>query len=306
MRTVTDLNLLSTVDTVVALGCFDGVHMGHREVIRTAKAQAIRLGLPLAVLTFAQPPKNYFIPHSVPLLTDSKTKESLIEKLGVDLFLCVPFDQTVADMPSEEFFFEILIRRMRAAHIVCGFNYSFGAGGRGNADLLGNLAAKNNIGLSILSPVTIDGIPVSSSAIRSAIVDGRVEEATLLLGRPYTLCASVIDGQKLARSLGFPTLNQRFPKDVVVPRHGVYAVQVTTEDGGTVLDGIANVGVRPTVGGDEVWSETHIFNFDGDLYGKRVSVAFRSFLRPERKFNSLDALREQIQKDILLAKELLS
>ncbi len=302
MKTVNTLDFISPTQTVVALGCFDGVHMGHREVIHTARKHADRLGLPLAVLTFSEPPKNYFVPHSVRLLTDEKTKEALIASLGVDLLVCVPFDRTIATMPAEAFFRDILLERMKAAHIVCGFNYSFGEGGKGTPESLLALCQSAEIGLNVLSPVTINGIPVSSSAIRLALEEGCTEEAEMLLGRPYSLTATVFSGQRLARNLGFPTLNQVFPHGAVIPKHGVYAVQIHIEENKTVFDGIANIGSRPTVNGNEVWAETHIFDFEGDLYGKWISVFFRSFLRPERKFESLDALTEQVQKDILQAK----
>ena len=304
MKTVNSIYHISDSPCVVALGCFDGVHLGHKAVISEAVATARRLGCTCAVWTFSEPPKNYFSPASVPIITPSSLKTELIEALGADVLVCVPFDSEVCSMSADHFFETVLAERMRACHIVCGFNYSFGARGSGNTELLSRLCKERGIGLSIVSPVSIDGCTVSSSAIRSAIEDGRPKDAAEYLGRPYALEAMVIDGQKLARRLGFPTVNQSFPEGALIPRHGVYAVRVHI-DGNTPLFGISNVGIRPTVGGNTVYAETHIFDFKGDLYGKKIKIEFISFIRPEIRFCTLEALAKQVTLDIEAAKEIL-
>lgn len=306
MRTVRSLSYQAKNPTVVALGCFDGLHHGHRAVIGEARHLADRLGCELAVWTFEEPPKNYFSPHSVPLITDLPTKKTLLRQMGVDLLICLPFDETIRSLSAEDFFHTILLDRLKAKHLVCGYNYSFGANGKGNPDLLGELCQKEGISLTTIPPVLCGERAVSSSEIRLAVAEGRAEDAAQLLGRPYSLCATVVDGRKLGRTLGFPTLNQRFPEGMLIPKRGVYVTRVTYRGRKTPLFGITNVGMRPTVGGHHVVAETHIFDFHGDLYGKRVKVEFLRFLRPEIPFESVDALSEQVHRDMETAKEIVA
>jgi riboflavin kinase/FMN adenylyltransferase len=194
---------------------------------------------------------------------------------------------------------------MRAFHLVCGYNYTFGANGTGDVSLLQTLCEAHNIGLTVLPPVRVGELPVSSSAIRAAMEDGRPEDAAALLGRPYSLTAPVVDGQKLARTLGFPTLNQIFPRGTLIPKAGVYATRVTLPDSSAVYGGISNVGIRPTVTDHTLCCETHLFDFSGDLYQVPVTVEFLSFLRSERKFESLEAMSEQIRNDMRVVRKYL-
>jgi riboflavin kinase/FMN adenylyltransferase len=199
-------------------------------------------------------------------------------------------------MSAEEFFSEILLKNIGALHIVCGFNFRFGANGSGDTELLNTLCEKHGVGLSVIDPVALDGMSVSSSAIRRAISDGDTKLAARLLGRPYSLRERVVNGQHLARKLGFSTANQVFPEKKAVLRYGVYSVRVRV--GRKAHLGIANVGMRPTVNGSLLCAETHIFDFDGDLYGKYITVEFLEFIRPERKFDSINELEKQIKQDI--------
>ncbi len=301
MQTFSTLSYTAPCPTVVALGCFDGVHPGHAAVIGTAKALARDLGLPCLVWAFAQPPRNFFAPGSVPLLTSEQEKSARIEALGADLFGSVPFDKTVAALSAEDFMESILRCRLQARHIVCGYNYSFGAGGTGNTALLQEFCHRHRIGLTVADPVLREGSPVSSSAIRAAIAEGNMEEAAALLGRPYSLTARVIRGQRLAHTLGFPTLNQPLTPGLVTPRFGVYLSKISGL--GELRYGITNIGCRPTAFEHTPCAETHIFDFSGDLYGKTLTVSLLSFLRPETLFPSLDALRAQVDADIRQAKE---
>ena len=171
-------------NTVVALGCFDGVHRGHAEVILHASRIAKKLGLPLSVFTFREPPKNFFLPHSVPLLTDEEEKARQIAALGADHLYSIPFDETVANLSAEQFFEEILMGKLGAAALSCGFNYNFGKGGRGNTDLLSHLCEERGISLSVASPVLERGMTVSSSRIRESILDGDMHAVRAMLGRP--------------------------------------------------------------------------------------------------------------------------
>lgn len=302
MKLETSLHYSSPAPSVVALGCFDGVHLGHAAVIQAAKRQALRLGCPCTVWTFTEPPRNFFSPHSVPLITDGQAKQDLIERLGADTLVCVPFDGTIGGLCAEDFFENILVKNLQARHLVCGYNYTFGVGGKGDVALLQALCHAHEIGLTVLPPVTVGNVSVSSSAIRTAIEEGRPEDAAALLGRPYSITAPVVDGQHLARKLGFPTLNQLFPDGLTVPRAGVYVTRVTTDEGKAPLYGISNVGRRPTVKSNILCCETHIFDYVGNLYQKSVKIEFLFFLRPERKFDSVDALSAQVHADMETAR----
>ncbi len=306
MRVYSTINHSASTPCVVALGCFDGVHIGHKKVIDEARRVADSLGCACAVWTFDEPPKNYFLSKAVPLITDKKQKHRLISELCVDKFISVPFTKETAKISAEDFFFEILKKRLRAVHIVCGFNYSFGEGGRGNVELLEKLCKETDTGLTVLSPVTVSGITVSSSAIRDALLAGNAELACKLLGRPYSLRTMVIGGQHLATRLGFPTLNQEFPSRGLVPKYGVYATRIHIANRKKAYYGITNVGIRPTVGGTSVFAETNIFDFSENLYGKYVKIEFLHFIRSEQKFDGLDSLTEQIKKDISTARKYIS
>ena len=288
---------------VVALGCFDGVHIGHRAVIAQAVETAKQMGLASAVWTFGEPPKNFFAPGSVQVLTDKEEKCRLISDLGVDMLFCVDFTADIAALSPEKFFSEIVVRRLNAKHVVCGFNYTFGAKSAGNTELLAALCKQHKIGLTALEPVTSGGISVSSSLIRALITDGDVEKAREYLGYPYTLVSTVVDGQKLARRLGFPTVNLIPSASTILPKNGVYVSSIDFKGNDRKLFGITNIGMRPTVKSDAICAETHIFDFDGDLYGKELSVELLHFVRAERLFDSIEELRDQVQKDIASAKD---
>ena len=306
MRIYSTINYSSSAPCVVALGCFDGVHLGHKMVIKQAINIAQKKGCSCAVWTFDEPPKNYFLSRAVPLITDKAQKRRLIGQLGVDKFISVPFTKETAKISAEDFFFEILKKRIKAIHIVCGFNYSFGAGGKGNVELLRRLCEETHTGLTVLSPVTVSDITVSSSSIRDALLSGDPKTAEALLGRPFSLTTVVINGQRLARKLGFPTVNQEFSSGGLVPKYGVYVTRVYIASRKKPYYGITNVGVRPTVGGTSVFAETNIFDLSEDLYGKAIKVEFLHFLRDEQKFDGLDALTAQVNSDIENAKKYIS
>jgi len=296
MKTYTNTSYHAASPCVVALGCFDGVHVGHAAVIRAAVEKARVLKLPCVVWTFAEPPRNYFSPGSALPLTDTAEKRRLIGALGADVLLCVPFGKEIAEMSPQVFFERILREQLRAAHVFCGFNFSFGKGGQGNAETLRTMCERSKIGFAAMSAVTVAGRTVSSSAIRSALQEGDPALARQLLGRAYSLRAPVIGGQRLARRLGFPTVNQEFPKGALIPRYGVYVTRVRI--GKQIFYGISNVGIRPTVGTTPLCCETHLLNFEGDLYGRVIRVEFLHFLRSERSFDCVEALAAQVKQDI--------
>lgn len=304
MKTYASSEFISPFPCVTALGCFDGVHVGHSQLIREARRIADDLNILCAVWSFSEPPKNFFKPHSVPVLTLPSEKRLAIQRLGVDITVSIPFDKNISSLSAEEFFKDVIIGKMKSKHVVCGFNYRFGKGGLGDTELLCKLCADSGIGISVIPPVTVEKITVSSSEVRAAIEGGKIELAEKLLGRPYSIRAKVISGKHLGHSLGFPTVNQEFTNDKVVPIYGVYLSRIRL--GNHIKYGITNVGVQPTVSADKLYAETHIFDFDGNLYGKTVTVEFLSFLRAERKFGGVEALKSQISKDIEKAKNLIN
>ena len=301
MTTHTSIDYISDSKTVIALGCFDGVHAGHRKVISTAVEIAKELSVSSAVWTFDRSPKNYFSPHSVPTITDFEEKRVLVEALSVDKFICVPFGPDIFEITPVDFFEKILLGRLSARHLVCGFNYTFGKKSQGDIKLLSELCCKAGIGLTVIDAVSIDGIQISSSAIRNALAEGNVELAAKMLGRPYILDSEVFSNQHLASKLGFPTANQMFKHNKLVPKKGVYVTRILID--GEAKYGITNVGIRPTVSDNTLCAETHIFDFSDNLYDKKLHIEFLSFLREEQRFGSVEALSRQVHEDIEKAKD---
>lgn len=302
MKTYTSLDFKLNSRSVVALGCFDGLHIGHRALIKEARRAADASGLPLAVFSFTAPPKSFFIPGGIPILTDRDEKKRLMALLGVDILISVDFSAEIAALSPEDFFESIIRQRLCASAVFCGFNYRFGKGASGNADLLSALCKKNGVDFFAIPSVSVDGVTVSSSAIRELLAKGNVAASAKLLGRNYSIRSSVVSGQHLGRVLGFPTVNQLLSPASAPLRNGVYLTR--TRVGRGVWRSITNVGVRPTVDGGTLCAETNLFDFDGDLYGRNIRVEFLEFIRPEQKFPSLEALTEQVLKDIEKAKKM--
>lgn len=302
MKTYTSLDFKLNTPSVVALGCFDGLHIGHRALIKEARVSASKAGLPLAVFSFTAPPKSFFIKSSVPVLTDMNEKKRLMALLGVDILISVDFSAEIAALSPEDFFESIIRQRLCAASVFCGFNYRFGKGASGDAALLECLCKENSIDFSAIPSVSVEGTTVSSSAIRDLLSEGNVADSAKLLGRKYSIRSSVVSGQQLGRLLGFPTVNQLLSPTSAPLRNGVYLTR--TRVGRHVWRSITNVGVRPTVDGSTLCAETHLFDFDGDLYGCNIRVEFLEFIRPEQKFASVEDLTAQVLKDIEKAKEI--
>ena len=298
-----DLSYSHNTKCVVALGCFDGVHLGHLSVINSALERAKSENVPCCIWSFSEPPKRYFNPSSAPLLTDGEEKTRIISELGVDIYLSVEFNRFVADLTPEEFFEEYLLKRLDPVCIVCGYDFTFGKRGTGNTQKLRELCEENGVSFISISPVDVDGTPVSSSTIREYLSRGEIEKANLFLGRRYSVSSDVISGKRLGRKLGFPTVNQQISQDVCIPANGVYLTKIFFD--GNEYFGITNVGTQPTVGGTQILFETYILDFWGDLYGKKLRIEFLSFIRPEKKFNSLEELTDQINRDVSLARNIL-
>lgn len=294
---------------VVAIGNFDGVHRGHQAVIGRARALADEMGVPLAVLVFEPHPRQYFAPDAPFFrLSSFRAKVALLEKEGVDIVFALPFDAAMAELSAQDFVMEVLVKGLGAVHVVVGYDFCFGKGRTGDTAVLAWMGEMEGFGVTVVEPqgeeqAGAGGEVYSSTRIREALAEGRVEDAGRMLGRPWFIEGRVLDGDKRGRTIGFPTANIALD-GVVTPKLGVYAVEVEVEDGphrGTYA-GVANLGRRPTFDKTDVLLEVHLFDFEGDIYGAHLRVSFVSFLRPEQKFEGLDALKAQIAEDAKAAR----
>jgi riboflavin kinase/FMN adenylyltransferase len=294
---------------VVALGNFDGVHLGHQKVIAEAVRLADELGTSCAVLTFEPHPREFFQPDKPAFrLTPFRIRLRQLEAIGVDYVFLLAFDQTMARRRPESFIVEVLGQGIEPAHVVVGYDFVFGQNRSGNAEMLGDLGRAAGFAVtSVAAAADGEGVVYSSTKIRERLIAGDPQGAGLLLGRPWEIEGRVETGDRRGRLLGFPTANLGLG-DYLHPALGVYAVKAGIDEGrGTRwIDGVANLGNRPTVGGRRVQLEVHLFDFDGDLYGKYLSVELIRYIRPEAKFPSLDALIAQIAADAAKAREILA
>jgi riboflavin kinase / FMN adenylyltransferase len=302
--------------TQVALGNFDGVHLGHRAVIEALSGaikprsslpnnSTVQIATPhlyTTVVSFNPHPQAFFSGQSRSLLTVLEEKVQVLEALGVEQLVLLPFDAALSTLTPEAFVEQILVQQLQAKNISVGFNFCFGYQRSGTAEDLKEIAAQHNIPVSILAPQTLEGEEVSSSEIRQALATGDAGRAKRLLGRPYTLTGEVIMGQQIGRSLGFPTANLRVSAEKYIPRRGVYRVSVAGADWAQPQLGVMNIGCRPTVAGESETIEVHLLDRSQDLYGHTLTVYLEQFLRPEQKFESLDALKAQIQQDCAIAR----
>ena len=291
MQTYLSCENIPSCPRSVALGLFDGLHPAHRQVILSAAAD-IADGTSLSVYTFD--PSTLFTKTIDGLLCDEAEEEHLLNLLGVDELFRVDFS-AVQHLSPAEFVHKILKEQLGAVKVSCGYNYRFGYRGEGDTALLTALCAEVGIAVTVVPEIDIDGIPVSSTAIRAAIADGDMALTRRLLGRPYCLHTPVVEGQHLGNKLGFPTINQSLPQDFARPRFGVYASCVQFE--GESYPAVTNIGIRPTVGTDAPLAETYIIGFSGDLYGQSPRVYPLTYLRPEQTFPSLAELTAQIEHD---------
>jgi riboflavin kinase/FMN adenylyltransferase len=283
---------------VIALGFFDGVHVGHAELIKKAKERAESIGARPAVLTFDRHPDSLVSGAAVELISSPEDRAELIRRyFGVEDIISLRFDEGMMKMPWDEFV-EWLVRDLGAAGFVAGHDFKFGWKGGGDPEKLKSKCAGMGLCCDIIPRVELDGITVSSTYIRSLLKNGDMETAARFLGHPHTLTDTVRFGYRLGSKLGTPTINMRFEEGVLVPAFGVYAANVTIEGESLRRRAVTNVGVRPTVSGEGTVSvESYILDYDGNLYGRRVRLEFMRFMRPERRFENVDALKEQILRD---------
>lgn len=293
---------------VLTIGAFDGLHVGHQEMIRVLRDRARQQGLPATLLSFEPTPREFFARLSgkgppPARLTRFREKVEALRSFGVERFVCMRFDQRVRCLGREQFVSEVLVKALGARHIVVGHDFRFGRDNQGDVSCLRTLGASGGFDVTEVPPFVLDGERVSSSAIREALGAGDLARAAKLLGRPYRMTGKVLHGEKLGRKLGFPTANLRLHRRTT-PLAGVFAVRVT---GGGLQNapGVASLGTRPAVNGKELLLEAHVFDFDGDLYREPLHVDFIAYLREERGFANLDALIAQMHRDAAQAREIL-
>ncbi len=290
---------------VIALGNFDGFHRGHQAVVTRAVELARKKGAPALVGTFDPHPALYFRPGTPPFqLTSMDQRIRLFGAHGADATVIFHFDQGVANASPDAFVGEWLVGKLGVAGVVTGQDFTFGKGRSGDVDDLARLAAASGLVLDTVSPVSDDEGVISSTRIRAALRAGDVAAAARLLTRPFTIEGEVSHGDKRGRAMGFPTANVTLD-DYARPAYGVYAVRCRLADG-RVVDGAANIGIRPMFDPPKELLEVHLFDFSGDLYGQRIAVELHHYLRPEARFDGLDALVRQMQADCARAKELLA
>ena len=288
---------MAQLKRAIALGFFDGVHIGHGALLNKTKQRAQELGAMPSVLSFDVHPDTLVLGKDVPLINSALGREEIIRRCyGISDVVFIHFSRQTMQMPWQDFA-DNIISQLGLVWMVVGHDFCFGYRGEGTAEKLRDYCAQRNIGCDIIEPVRLDGRVVSSTYIRTLIADGEMEQAARYLGHPHTLQDTVHSGYHLGTKLGAPTINMRFPEGVIVPRHGVYAAKVYLEDGSEHI-AVANVGIRPTVSEDQsVNVETHLIEFSGNLYGRQARVEFYRFLRPERKFPDYEALSRQIRQD---------
>ncbi len=290
---------------IVALGNFDGFHLGHQAVAGRAIAQAKAAGRPAIVATFDPHPVRFFRPDVPPFrLTSLDQRERLFAAAGADAMLVFRFDAALAGLSAAEFARRRLVDSVGAAGVVTGSDFTFGKGRDGNVGVLEALGAELGFTVETVAPVLQDGEPVSSSRIRTLLRQGHPREGAALLTRPFAIEATVQPGAKLGRELGWPTANLVLG-NYLRPAYGIYAVRGRLADG-RVLDGVANLGIRPSIEPPIELLEPHFFDFSGDLYGQTIEVALIDYLRPEAKFETMDALRDQIEADAAEARRRLA
>ena len=282
--------------TIFALGFFDGVHMGHAALLKECRRLADAYGCKAAAVTFSSHPDTLVLGKTPGLINTIEDRVHLLKTAGMDQVVVLPFDRKMQMMFWKDFL-DTLVASYNAAGLVCGHDFRFGNRGQGNAQMLSDYCREHQMCCAVVAEQKLDGIVVSSTHIRSLLEAGRMEEAADFLGHPHILTGEVVSGRKLGRTLGIPTANISIPEGIVNLPFGVYACKAEAD--GKVYLAVTNIGNRPTVGGHRVTVEPWLLDFEGDLYGKELTLSFYRFLRSEQKFPSLDALKEEIQKNAL-------
>lgn len=293
--------------SVVTVGTFDGVHVGHQALVRYLVRRAEEQGGCSVVVTFNPHPREVVRSEAVPLLTTVEERAAVLERLGVDRFILIEFTKVFSLLSPEAFVEDVLVAQVGLKEIVIGYDHGFGRGRQGDAELLERLGAQHNFTVDVIPAQEVAAHVVSSSEIRQLLESGDVKRATEMLGRYYELTGTVIHGDQRGRTIGYPTANiiVSNPRKVV-PMQGVYAVQVTILGETTAHGGMMNIGQRPTFDGDGIHLEVHLFDYDGDLYERELRVEFVERIRDESKFSGVEALVEQLSRDATRSKAALA
>ena len=286
---------------IFALGFFDGVHLGHQALLESCVDMAKQYGYEPAAITFDRHPQSLFTAAPPALINTNADRERLLRRYGIEHIYTLAVNEASMNMDRWDFLEDLLVD---GAHgFVCGYDFRFGRKGMGDAQSVVNFCTNREMLVEVIPEQTLDGIRISSTRIRSLIEAGDMEEAEKFLGHPHILSGEVVSGRKLGRTIGVPTANILIPAGVVVPKLGVYAC--TCRLGDAAYMAVTNIGSRPTVGGHQTRAESWLLDFDGDLYGKEITLEFHKFLRPEAKFEDLERLRTQIQLDAAQTRSLL-
>ena len=289
-------------NTIFALGFFDGVHLGHQALLKKCRELAEKYGCQAGVITFDTHPQALTLGTAPALINQKSDRDGLLQQFHMDPLVCLPFDEQLRNMPWPQFLV-MLGKEYNACGFVCGDDFRFGYQGRGNAELLAEFCEIEWRPYAIVPEQILDGVRISSTHIRQLVEAGNMEEAAKFLGHPHILSGEVVSGRQIGRTIGVPTANILIPAEVVVPKLGVYATDCLID--GVRYKAVTNIGSRPTVDGHQVRAESWLLDFDGDLYGKHVTLLFHHFLRSEQKFADLEELKQQIHQDAAQANKLL-
>lgn len=303
MQIITSLDEIKLMHpSAVAIGKFDGIHLGHRQLLGEIIAKK-QEGMKAVVFTFNPSPSVLFSKVKEKELTSCEEKRKLFEDLGIDVLVEFPLTYETAATPKENFVKEILVQKLNAKHIVAGTDLSFGKNGEGNSAFLLEESGKFGFKVEIIDKISYKGEIISSTLVRKAISEGDVKKARFMLGSPYFVHGVVKKGNQIGRTIGFPTVNISAGDDKLLPPNGVYKTEVVFE--GRILEAITNVGCKPTVADDgQIFIESYIYNFTENIYEKEIEVHFLEFIRKEQKFGSIEELKEQLQKDIRLGQKI--
>jgi riboflavin kinase/FMN adenylyltransferase len=307
MKCYKDLNALPEFkNAVITIGTFDGVHLGHQQILAQLKAEANRIGGETVIITFNPHPRKVFssIPGEIKLLTTQNEKKSLLKKAGIDHLVIVPFTQHFANQSAEQYIAEFLVKYFKPHTIIIGYDHRFGKGRSGNIQLLEIKGKEFGFAVKEIPEHILSEAKISSTNIRQALSISDIDTANGLLGYDYFFEGTVIEGNKLGRTIGYPTANLHIEhEEKLIPGNGVYAVKIAIRN--KAYSGMMNIGVRPTIEGTKRTIEVNIFDFNDDIYGASVNVFIKYYIRGEVKFNGLESLKEQLEKDKIAVKLLL-
>ena len=293
IKSIRDVNNLS--ESVVTIGKFDGLHKGHNALIEKAVDSSRKIHTKSIVFTFENNPANYFKNHSVKNIIYDKYKMKKLESLGIDMVINIPFDEEMTKISADDFAKKILKEKLGAKKVIIGYDFTFARNKEGDANLLKALGYKYGFNVEIVNPIKINNIRVRSTYIRTLLYEGSVKLVKEYLGHNYFLEGEVIKCKQLGRTIGFPTANIKIDNEMLIPKGGIYATKVYIDK--NIYFGATNIGYNPTVNGKDLSIETNILDFNKDIYGENIKLEFLERIRDEKKFNSLDELKSQLQKD---------